>query len=200
MKNSEGFTVMEFVIIIAITTVLMSIVLFNFSTFNDKAALSSAGQEMAVEIRKTQVYGVNVKEVGQGTGQFNSAYGIYFNLISPSFYLIFVDTDNNKRYGGSLGSCMGFECVEKIYLQNGVTVSSISSTSCVPGGSPPGIISVSHTTFKRPSTDAIIKLDGSDGYWCDSQQIADVIITLRSPKGQTMKVHIENTGQVYLEQ
>jgi len=99
----KGFTLVELLVTVSIATILMSLVLFNYGTFNDNIALSSAGQEMAIAVRQAQAYGVNVKEVKAGSGKFNSGYGIYFNPAdSPSDYYIFVDTNGDKKYDAQM--------------------------------------------------------------------------------------------------
>ena len=194
-KKIKGFTVIELLIVMAISVVLFGVVLFNYGTFNDKASLSSSAQEVAVGIRQAQIYGINVKEATVGGGNFNNSYGVYFNRISsPDAYYIFVDKNNNGVYSDPIGACGGTECIEKILLKNGVTVHSITSTSCSGASSIIGV----QVFFKRPNPDAIIKLMDYDGYWCNSQVITNATITLKSPKGEFQTINIENTGQIYL--
>jgi prepilin-type N-terminal cleavage/methylation domain-containing protein len=195
-KLDSGFTLIELLVTIAIAVGLMAIVIFDYSTFNDRLALSSAGQEIAIEIRRAQVYGINVRENSVGSSQFNAGYGIFFNKnTSSNAYYVFTDMNNNNRYGDTVGSCGGVECLEKVTLRDGITISAITSTSCVPFGTLVGL----HVTFKRPNPDAIIKLDESDGPACNSTTITNTTVTLRSPKGRLLNVNIEDTGQIYIQ-
>src|SRR3990167_1379889 len=91
-KSGAGFTLIELMVSISIVSVIMTVVLFTYSSFNDSLALSAAGQEVASAVRQAQTYGLSVKEFSVGSEQFTSGYGIYFDPVSdPTNYYIFVD-------------------------------------------------------------------------------------------------------------
>ena len=199
-KNDDGFTLVELLISISIITVLLSVVLYNYGQFNDNLALSSAGQEMAIAIRQAQTYGINVREISVGTGNFTAAYGVYFNPGSnPSNYYIFADTDGNKAYNAGSGCGTGnTECVEQLTLRNGVKITSIcdGTNTCPP---PPGGSSVKNmtVTYTRPNPDASINFLNNGGQIKASSPTGKV--TLTSPKLKTLTVTIESTGQVSVQ-
>ena len=76
----------------------MSVVLFNYGSFTDNLALSAAGQEVSIAIRQAEVYGLSVKEVTPGSGNFNLAYGVHFSPATPNDYILFVDKNANNVY------------------------------------------------------------------------------------------------------
>ena len=190
----KGFTLIELIVTMSIVTLLMTTVLFNYGTFNDNLAISSAEQEMAVAIRQAQTYGLNVKETAASSGQFGYAYGIYFNPQSPTDYYLFADADNNKKYDVGSGCGSGStECIEKFSLRNGVRISNIcDSATCYSTKN-------LNITFLRPVPDAVIYLiNNSDGSTYSSS-VNTGKIELTSSKGKVLKVTIESTGQVLVD-
>lgn len=195
-KSTTGFTLVELLVSVSIVTVIMSLILFSYGTFNDNLALSAGGQEVAIAIRQAQTYGLNVSEATLGSSQFNKAYGIYFNpIVDPTHYYIFVDSNSNKIYDVGSGCASGnTECVEKLTLANNITISSICDSSQCP---PTGVESL-HITFLRPNPDADINFVSSGGGAVGgSQQTGKIILT--SPKGKTLTIDVESTGQISVQ-
>jgi len=184
----KAFTLIELLVSMSIITVILSGVLYNYGGFNDSLAVSSATQEMAITIRQAQAYGINVKESGVDSGQFNYAYGIYFNTQSPSSYVVFVDsTPTNNIYDGAA------ELIETVSLRNGVTLRSIcDSTTC-----PASAVTAMSVTFIRPNPDArIYFLNGST---ITSGPLTYGRVELNSPKNKRTYVIITNTGQILVQ-
>ena len=207
IKYKKGLTLVELLVTIGIATVLLAITLFDYGTFNDKVALSSAGQEMAIAIKQAQIYGLSVKEVGIGTGNFNSAYGIYFNPgCNSGVYYVFADTNSNKKFdvGAGGGGCgtpdTAGELVEKFTLRNNVTISAIcnvqsGTTTCPPSAA----VRSMHVTFLRPNPDALINFANNGGSILFASEFTGKV-RLTSPKGlKTQDIVIENTGQISLQ-
>lgn len=197
-KLHAGFTIVEMLVSLSIVSMIMSTVLFNYSGFNDSLALNSAGREMAVAIRQAQTYGLTVKETAAGGGQFTAGYGIYFNPTdNPTTYLIFVDTNGNKKYDVGSGCGSGStECIEGFTLRNGVRITGIcdGNDACPPQLT---VRSLS-VSFLRPNPDAsILFIDNGGGTAVGPSLTGKVVLT--SPKGSTIKVTIESTGQVFVQ-
>lgn len=197
-KLFEAFTLVEVMVTGAIISIFAVITIFNYASFSDKLSLSSAGQEIAIAIRQAQSYGINVKESGVSSGDFTKSYGIYFNPngSSGSFYL-FIDKNGDNKYNDAVGNCIvsgGTECMEKIDLKNGVTITTLGSTASCP---PLNSVTAVHITFRRPNPDAEITFSNGSGVPCVSQSNAQ--ITIRSPRGSQIVVNVENTGQIYLQ-
>jgi prepilin-type N-terminal cleavage/methylation domain-containing protein len=196
-KNRNGFTLVEMLVSLSIVAVIMLTVLFNYSSFNDRLALSSAAQELAVSIRQAQTYGLTVREVKSNTGLFDKAYGVYFNKNDPSNYYLFVDSllvdPANKKYDVGSGTCgsVTTECVEKLTLRNGVIISNVCNAStCSPGGSV-----VMNVSFTRPNPDANIIFTNNAGTTLSGPSLTGKV-ELTSPKGKKLTITIEGTGQI----
>jgi type II secretory pathway pseudopilin PulG len=202
VKN-KAFTILEFIVVVAIVTMLISSVLYNYSSFNDKLALSTAAREMVMSIRQTQTYGINVREATTGGGDFTRSYGIYFNpTASPSAYYIFIDRNNDGRYNDSLGACTGTECVEKVSLRDYVTITSLGKTgsNCPTTNVPPAY--TLEAIFTRPNPDAVINFrDSSGNIICAATSYLrqNGLVNLTSKKGATMTISLDPTGQVYIQ-
>jgi prepilin-type N-terminal cleavage/methylation domain-containing protein len=194
MNTRAGFTLIELLVSIAIVTMIMSMVLYNYGTFNDNLALSGGAQEVAIAIRQAQAYGLNVAESSVGSGQFTKAYGVFFDPTDNTHYTIFVDSNTNKKYDVGNGCGSGStECVTQFVLRNNVTISTIcDSASCPPAG-----VQNLNITFLRPNPDADIDFGNSGGLVGGSQQTGKVILI--SPKGKTLTVDVESTGQISVQ-
>ncbi len=192
--HKRGFTLVEILVSVSIMSMVMTIVLFGYSSFNDGLALGSSVQEMAIAVRQAQTYGLTVKEAVVGGGNFNSAYGIYFNPVSePGDYYLFVDKNSNAYYDVGTGCGSGStECVEKISLTNNVKISSICNDSGCVGTNIVNII------FLRPNPDAQIYFGNSLGINTSGPHL-NVRVALTSPQGVTRNVIIESTGQILIQ-
>jgi prepilin-type N-terminal cleavage/methylation domain-containing protein len=194
MTLKKGFTLIELLVSISIVTVIMAVVIFNYGGFNDTLALSAAEQDLAIAVREAQTYGLSVKEVSVGSGQFNAAYGIYFSPTSPSEYDVFVDKNGNGLYDAGSGCGSGAtECLEKFIFRDGVTISAIcDDTSC-----PPASASSMQVTFLRPNPDATINFVNSGGTIVETGLTGKAV--LMSPQGKTATVTIGSTGQISVQ-
>ncbi len=194
MKFTAGFTLVELIVSLAIVSLIMSVVSYNYSAFNDELAVSAGGQEIASVLRQAQTYGLSVKEAAAGSGQFNSAYGVYVDTGDNTHYYLFVDTNGNKKYdpGSGCGNA-GSECVEKDTLRSGVVISSVcDGSTCSPSGAT-GLT----VTYLRPNPDASINFVNAGGNIVGSSLTGK--ISLLSPQGKTLTVTIESTGQISVQ-
>jgi len=191
----SGFTLVELAVSVSIVSLIMLVVLFTYSSFNDNLALSAAGQEVASAVRQAQTYGLSVREVTAGGGQFTSAYGIYFDPRNDStHYYIFVDKDGDGKYDQGNGCGRGnTECVERGILRNNVIISSICDASRCP---PPEARTL-NITFLRPNPDATISFVNSGGAIVGNSLTGKV--RLLSPKGKALTVTVESTGQISVQ-
>jgi hypothetical protein len=174
---------------------IMLTVLYSYGTFNDNLAVSAASQEMAIVIRQAQTYGLTVKEVAAGGGQFSSAYGVHFDTSDPGNYYLFADLNGNGKYDAGSGcGNSGTECIQKNILRNGITISSFcDDTKCPPSNSATRM----DVTFLRPVPDATIIFTDSSLNTIESAITGKVV--LKSPKNKTVNVTIQSTGQVSVQ-
>jgi prepilin-type N-terminal cleavage/methylation domain-containing protein len=196
LKNlNKGFTLAEMLVSVSIITIIMGTVFFNYSTFNDKLALSAGAQEVAIAIRQAQTYGLTVKEVSLSSGQFSAGYGMHFDPTAfPATYIIFADKNADKIYNPASGcGTVGTECIQSFSLRNGVKITSI----CDGAACPPATARSLDVTFLRPNPDANINFMNSSGGIIGTPSLGKVVLT--SPKGNTLTVTVDATGQVSIQ-
>lgn len=99
-SRSEGFTMIEIVIMLAILTFVSGILLTSVPGFNEDAALIRAQQELALNFRRAQNIAFSVAEVTlpDGSHVAPSRIGLHFDVATPTEYFFFIDGDNNSRY------------------------------------------------------------------------------------------------------
>jgi Tfp pilus assembly protein FimT len=196
-SSHKGLTVIELLISVSIMTIIMTTVLFGYRSFGDNLGLTGAREEMAINIRQAQTYGLSVKEVSAGGGQFNTAYGVSFDIDNPTYYVIFVDKDGDSKYDAGSGACgtSTTECIERITFKNGVTISQFcDAVGCPPSN--PSIRSL-HITFVRPNPDARINFSNAGGGSTISSAVGKIVMS--SPQGTTRSVTVESTGQISVQ-
>jgi len=182
-KDQKGFTLVELLVSIGIFSVITSIAVFNNAQFNSSVLLTNLAYEVALSIRQSQVYGVTVKK--DTTNNFNSAYGIHFNLAAPTSYILFQDTTPVDHVFNS-----GDVSIETFNIQKGNGITQFCVTD---GGAPvchKGDNATLDISFVRPNPDALIYVGGVG----PRHSKAEVCVV--SPQNIKRKVVIESTGQI----
>jgi len=188
-KRGSGFTVVELVVVVAIFTFISALVLINFSGFNNRILVNNLAYDIALSIRKAQTFGLNVREVGTGTGQFSAGYGVFFNN-NNTRYIFFADLNKNKVYNST-----NSELLESFTIRGGNTIlkicglSSNETETCNDTGS----ISNLHITFTRPNPEAVIKSTSPAFDWAGAR------IYIVSQKGVERSITVRSTGQISIE-
>jgi len=179
----QGFTVIELIVSVAVLLVITTLILAKFPNFNDSVSLKKTVQDVALEIRQAQVYGLGVREFQSGGGLY-PGYGVHFDVASPGSFILFADINGDNAYSGSS------EDVESFKIQTGEKVSSIcANEKTLPSAG--CAFSRADIIFWRPNPFVILKADGSS--------FSDLEIKLTSPRGQTKKVVILSSGQISVE-
>ena len=213
LQMKKGFTMIEMLMVLAIFTILTSIVMYNYSEFNSKTIMSNMAYEIALSVRQAQVYSLGVR--GQsGNEEFDNRYGVYFDTSNGGKNFVFffdkkpavIGGEPNGWCDGTSGesNCMacisGGECLEKITLTRDIYIGRICSNqlltpideygNCISGeGSSTPTASI---TFDRPNPDSIIALDNSG----DVEAGASVGIVVKNKFGNQRAVIIRSTGQI----
>jgi len=205
IKNSQsGLSIVEVIVVVAIFAVVASTLFFNFSDFNTNVSVRNLSQEVALMVRKSQIYATGVQNLDGATvmSDVYPAYGISFSAKNPSSaftasskqFVLFADTASgsttNRRYDNA-GSCgtptTTNECVEAFGITGSDTISSLCTED---GCSSTNTVNV---IFRRPSPDAVICID--TGGSCTSPK-SFLKVVIRSIRGQERSVTIWNTGQI----
>ena len=188
-KSPRGFTLIELLVVLSIMAVITGVFLVRNGRFNSAILLRSFSYQVALSIREAQVYGVGVKEVTPGSGNFSAGFGVYFSSLTPTAYILFADVNNNGVYD------TGDIVVENFTVANGFAISEFCATTS--GGaeqcSPSGISALS-ITFRRPNPEPTIRINLS-GY-----VYSNASITAASPTGSSRTVTVGAAGEIAVEQ
>lgn len=187
-NKNKGFSLVELVVSVAIFTIIMSVILVRHSQFSGTLAVENLAYDIALSIRKAQVFGLSVREFKEGGGSFNVGYGLHFDSNINDSYIFFVDANRNKKYDDSS------EIIEVFALNKVNTISKfcavISSGSEKCSNSE---ITYLDIIFERPNPDAIIK----------SNLVSDLynsaVITIVSPNGDEWNIITITTGQISIK-
>lgn len=186
-SEQQGFTLVEFVVIISIFAIIAAISLFNFSGFNSNISLSNLTHDIALVIRDAQVSGIS----GQSTNDPENPIprGVYFEYNSgfSSDIIIFDDFDEDELYQSNT------EEVDTITIQTADTIASIetgtssaNANSCTNGG---GV----RIFFKRPDPNPIV-------YCGNGSPVSFARINVVASDGSdTRSIEIYPTGQINIE-
>ena len=195
--TNKGFSLIELIAVVTITTIITGIALINHSVFSGGVALENLAYEIALTVRQAQFFGMNVK--GFGTGEsvvFESAYGVYFTTSNPTSFILFADIDEDREYDGVS------ELVEQYNIIRGNRIKYL----CVdtggldycdsPSESPVTDLSI---FFLRPDPDAIIKTDNTGDCGSDpSIGCSYAQVYVGSPKDEVLDkiINVSIIGQI----
>jgi prepilin-type N-terminal cleavage/methylation domain-containing protein len=117
MKNKKsGFTIIEFIVVIAIITIISGFMVVNFRKGEGTNKLLRVSQQVVQGIRESQNMALSSSEQ---TGQIYDYYGVHFNKVSmPGSFYIFASSTNAVYDSG--------EQVKTINLEEGIVIDSLS--------------------------------------------------------------------------
>lgn len=109
VNSTNGFTVIELLVVLAIFALLISVSLANYNSSNRQSKLKMSLQNLSANIRLTQSYAMGSKDFADPNSGKNivprGGWGIYLDKTRPSKYSIVVDLNDDhqfdKRFDGS---------------------------------------------------------------------------------------------------
>lgn len=178
-------------VVISIFAIMTGLILAKYKDFGKNILLKNLAYDLALSIRQTQSYGVNVKsqEIKLASGTFNTfgyGYGVHFTTDNGGIAVIqFGDANKDGIYSTSEIK------LASTTIQNGNKVSSL----CVRIGSQnldcsPTSLDV---TFKRPDPNAIIKVNGGSTLYDYAE------IRLVDSNNNIKKIIVRSTGLIDVE-
>jgi len=190
IQNKNGFSLVELMVTITIFTVISSIVLVNQSDFNSSIKLTNLAYEVALKIREAQSYGISVRGF---EGSFIYPYGVHFDKGSPDSFVFFADKNYGTRPGYNASSD---GLVDILSIKGEISIKKFCATQNAGGDvcSDAGSISRLDVLFIRPNPGAFILVDGANGY-----KSAKITIQSNRGAGGERHIHVESSGQIYVE-
>src|SRR3990167_7766058 len=201
-KINKGFTLTEFLISIALASLILTVVVSSQSTYTDGVALTNLADEISSMVFQAQAYSTGVKEFSPASSEFSASYGLTFSLLgsgSNKAYLSFGDRNGNKIYDGDWSCPTGgaSECLGKVDIPRGNYIESL----CVVRTSGADICNLGRVdlSFARPSTEAQLLFFNNGGQSFNPANMKGAKIVLRSPGGLSRSVTVFTTGQVSVQ-
>ena len=169
-KNMQGFSIVEFIVVLVIFSTMSSISLFNYNKHRNLLEEINVTQDVALSIRQAQVYGISASNRNEGGINFNSDE---FSLVditqNKTVVGVVINTDNNSlTLFEDLSSSFNFVYNDDIdrmidirkVQTNRVNIIGVdlceNSANC--GNIETGNI---HISFQRPYSDAYIYHNGT---------------------------------------
>ncbi len=189
-QKNKGFTLVELLIVMALVVMLIAVVVGQDRADVSRFLYEDVSYRVALSVRQAQSYGISAREyvaAGGGSRSFCGAYGLHFNMTTPTQYLVFNDP------GGTPSSFIcpvndgdydvGEPILETVLLKGGVSISGIcvwnsgGTRVCNPG------ITQMNISFQRPNPEPL----STNRQYC---------VDLSFPNGSHRSIIVRRTGQV----
>ncbi len=204
LSSERGFTLIELLISAAIITVISSLVLVRFTSFDGAVILRGVAYDVATAVREAQIYSVSIVNTGSGSSaNFRYPYGISFTPGLTSYVFFRFDSNDSSirpAYGVSdsvsetivravpLGG--SFEVYQVGVKRTGVAEEYKSATS---SGNKTLDIS-----FRRPEFAAIFNANWLSSAQQSEIEYARIFLRSRRDTGSIWVVEVKLLGQITL--
>lgn len=149
-KFSAGFTTIEIVVILAIISVISTLVLVSFTGLNEGGAVNRSARELALALRRAQNMSLAVTQVPTSAGLRNApAVGLKLDRNNPNSYFLFADLLQDGKYSAADDAKIGADEV----FPRGIKINLITGGSGVS-------FPVAHIIFAAPEATVTLS-DGS---------------------------------------
>jgi prepilin-type N-terminal cleavage/methylation domain-containing protein len=197
-SSSRGFTLVELVVVMGIGVLIMTTIVGGQSKYTDAVALKGLANDVSLDLRQAQVYGISVKVSPTDNTDFNGIYGLSFNKSYVSDYIAFKEGSGTSGVYDSNNhtSCSG-ECLLINTINRG---NKINQLCRIPNsGSEDCTLGRADITFVRPSTEARIIYFNSSGGVVSGTGYKGLRTEFISPGGLKRSVVIYTSGQISVQ-
>lgn len=178
-QGERGFTLVELLVVFFIMASILAVVIPGYLEYSTKLELQNLALDVALTVREAQSYGIGAKETFAGSNDFNTPYGVYFNINSPSSFILFQDTNKDNFYTDGVD----FK-INTYTMKTGYFIKDLCGSIPFPADWGCGGTSLS-VFFNRPNTIMFLRMTGLTGFTRDS---ADVVLI--SPDQATTSVSL----------
>lgn len=116
---NKGFTLIEFLVVVSIIGILSSALFFNWRSGEATFALQNSAYKLAQNIREIQEMAMESKEI-DCNGDTGSSFGVQFKSSWLTYYLLFVDCNDNYVYD------VNDKILRTVNFEKGVEISTLS--------------------------------------------------------------------------
>jgi prepilin-type N-terminal cleavage/methylation domain-containing protein len=198
IQMNKGMSYVELIVVLSIFSVLSSIAIFNYGTFQDKVDIKNLASDVALKIVEAQRSSLSglfpPLAQPQNPATWKPSYGIYFDMSenNNNSFIYFTDLDystppQNGFFDDS--DCVG-ECLDKIVITKG---NSIFGLDVFYKGGATDSLSDLTITFSRPNSGAIISSSG-----ISDPSVSYVQITVVSPSESKALIKVYPSGRVQI--
>jgi prepilin-type N-terminal cleavage/methylation domain-containing protein len=212
--QARGFTLIEMVTVLAIITILLSVVLVTQTGFNRSLLVTDTAYTVALTIRESQSLGLSSRNFG---GFQNEGYGVHFSSGTPNSYIEFADIANVTPFTTSTitwcpvgtsgtpnfkpGNCLydgSSELIQQYNFNQGFTISNFcaynSAGALIGCSNNVNGISTLDIMFQRPNTTTIMTAITTNNVPLPA---ATACITVSTPDLQGFRyVEVNQLGEV----
>ena len=110
----KGFTVIEILVAVGIIMLTTGLLFVNWQSAKGHLSLERAVSQVAQDITRAQELSLRSQVFLCSSGSI-SGYGIYFDVVTPSSYILFAECNGDNTYQSGVDGV-----VEKITLEKGV--------------------------------------------------------------------------------
>jgi len=189
-------TYVELIVVLCIFSVISSMVIFNYGSFQARVNIKNLASDIALQIvqaQKSSLSGLLPPLAQQSLviSGWKPSYGVYFNPISNNkSFIYFTDLNNDIQYDGS--NCIGVgECLNKITITKNNSISGLNVF--YQGDSIPHNLNDLTITFSRPNSGAIMRSSTTF-----TSSISYIQINIVSPSGATAAIKLYPSGRVQI--
>ncbi len=216
-SGSAAFTIVELLVVMGIFVIISGTVIFNYTHFKSSATIENLAQDIALTVRKAQVFALGVKGAGPvGTVVF-PGYGVHFSLPastppppqgSSKSFVFFADVPNvgtplkpDGEYTNTTSACNGAapirdeECMDIISIETTDVITSLChDTTCEDASLEPSLDII----FNRPEPEAHFCFKDTNNSSC-LPGISNASIKVMSASNVTKVITVWNTGQIVVK-
>lgn len=201
-RDHQGFSLLEFVVVMVIFAIMSSVSIFNYNAYRNRIEYTNLAQDIALTIRQAQVYGLSGSDRRVGSSSINpnilfgsiivditedrSVRGVAINP-STKTLILFEDANRNRIFDSS-------EQIidQRTVINNSVNMSICFSSVSIIGNACEEELTFNdnfYITFTRPYPEPSIRYNGTN--------YSQVAIILKDSSGQPrMKIEVTPSGQI----
>ncbi len=188
---SHGFSLLELMVTIGISTVMSAIIFFNYPAFNSNVSLRRTADSIALTIREAQAYGLGVRQFSSGGGF--PGYGVHFDLITHKDFVLYADSNHNSIYDKGAGiGCGGVDITECFRNYTLTTEDQIVELRGYVGNTIDRNLSSLNIVFLRPHPTVVIRTDDPQ----DQDKFDRASILVQSKGGEKRLIKVTAAGQI----
>jgi len=120
---NKGFTMIELFVVMAIISILSSVVFMNWKHGEASFALQNSAYQLSQDIKEMQEMAMEARGIDCGGGDTGSSFGVQFERSYVNYYILFIDCNENKIYEAN-----DLE-IRTVYFEEGIEISSLSPSA-----------------------------------------------------------------------